>query len=705
MSNFVRGSNPVWSLVDLAGKQLDDTYFLFVLTNTLPYLPAIVYHDINGVISWTNPIQFLANGTLPIDIFFDDSLIYRLEIRQGNTQDAPLIYLIENYSPAKGGSGPVDTVALATENQVTNAQFSLINFAAPYTLTGITNPAPINVAPGWFLNLAGTGNVTLDKVPLTGDPALTSVTNAPYALRITLSGTWTGTPYLSQRFNQSGTLWAGKYVSSSITTRIEGSPQSISARIDNSNGDQLTTVLRSTAINDTFNEYPDYGLMPAASNPNVPPAAWIEYKLLLPTSVDIYVTSFQLIAQDLPIGYPYEQDSIERQVDHTFHYYKDDLIIKPKGSILAGWQFGINPYQFRSVTQANLATFGYVCDQTIAVQQNYVAASVQNNISTGADTAANNFRFLVQSVTGANQFLLGQYINSFELIPYWGSRMSTIVKVNATKKSAVANLRVKMRLLYRADAIPVQTQTQPVLSWTSGQDPNFATGWNVLVPINDPAYNLANGANLVGFQWDFPANASTGYSALLVIYTIDNMDQSSSPDNLGFADISLTPGSFSSESTILTFNEGMLRCQEYYESSFYDSTAPTQTEVGAINIPSLPSSWGGTSNWSSTLMPGSLTYTFKAVKVKSPTMSWYNPTNIVGGTNNALARYTLNGSPTTLSITNFTTRFVPSTNIYGFKLTGSFTASTNVGQVLAISSTPYTGYTEVHFIADARLGL
>src|ERR1043165_9402102 len=123
--SFVRGSNPIWSEVDLTGHQFDDTFYLFVLQNDLPYLPATVYHNPDGSVPWTNPIQFLANGTLPVDIFFDtgstgNPAFYRLEFRQGPTQADPLIYLVENYNPGSGGDSPPVSVGFSTDNQISN---------------------------------------------------------------------------------------------------------------------------------------------------------------------------------------------------------------------------------------------------------------------------------------------------------------------------------------------------------------------------------------------------------------------------------------------------------------------------------------------------------------------------------------------------------------------------------------------------------
>ena len=120
MALGIRGANPIWSEVDLQGKLFDDTFYLFVLENTIPYIPATVYHDPDLNVPWTNPIRFLANGTLPVDIYFESDVVYRLEFRQGPTQQYPLIYEVDNYVAGAGGSTPVDTVAFTSSNQITN---------------------------------------------------------------------------------------------------------------------------------------------------------------------------------------------------------------------------------------------------------------------------------------------------------------------------------------------------------------------------------------------------------------------------------------------------------------------------------------------------------------------------------------------------------------------------------------------------------
>lgn len=324
----IRGANPIWSEVDLQGKLFDDTFYLFVLENTIPYVPAPVYHDPDLNVAWTNPIRFLANGTLPVDIYFEPDKVYRLEFRQGPTQQYPLIYEVDNYVAGPGGSTPVDTVAFASSNQITNPQFALISLENPVTIGG-TNPDPIEIAPGWTLLLSGTGSVTITRVAL--DNSNANPSNAPYAIRLTMNGWTNDSVMLRQRLEQNGMLWANKIVSTTLTARLQGSPQSILADLVDSNNSVLGTVLPLTSINDAWNEYTGHAQLPATTNPNTPPAAYIDYLLHLPSNIDIYLTSFQLVVQELPIEPSFEQDTINRQIDHT---YNTAYPIVPVGGVI-----------------------------------------------------------------------------------------------------------------------------------------------------------------------------------------------------------------------------------------------------------------------------------------------------------------------------------------------------------------------------------
>lgn len=340
MALGIRGANPIWFEVDLQGKLFDDTFYLFVLENTIPYIPATVYHDPDLNVPWTQPIRFLGNGTLPVDIFFESDKAYRLEFRQGPTQQDPLIYEVDNYVAGTGGTTPVDTVAFASSNQVTNPQFALMSLENPVTIAG-TDPDPIEIAPGWTLLLAGTGTVTITRVALNNSNINPS--NAPYALQLTMNGWTADSVILRQRFEQNGMLWADKIVSTALTAHLNGSPQSIMATLADSNNAVLATILPLTPINEAWNEYTGHAELPDSTNPDTPPAAYIDYLLHLPSNIDIYLTSFQLVVQELPFEPPFEQDTINRQIDHS---YNRAYPIVPVGGMIDFAGFGIPEHYY-----------------------------------------------------------------------------------------------------------------------------------------------------------------------------------------------------------------------------------------------------------------------------------------------------------------------------------------------------------------------
>lgn len=696
---FTRGSNPIWFEVDLTANAFDDTYYLFVLENTIPYIPAVVWHDPDGAIPWTSPIQFLANGTLPNDIYYDPQQVYRLEFRQGNTQQDPLIYLVENYVPGSGSGSSSGTV-IPTANQITNPQFVLTNFESPYSETGATTQ-DIELAPGWILSLLGSGDFEFEKIALYADPALTTPTNAPYALRLLLNGSWTSA-ILKQRFNQIGNLWANKNVSTSITTRIEAGSTSISAELVNSAGTTLGVVLGPQTITGTFEEYTGNALLPDATNTDVPPDAWVEYQLILPVSIsplDIYVTSFQLtVSNDVdPYQFNYIQDSAERQIDDTFHYYKDSLLMQPKASILTGWDFGLNPWQFTTTAQTAAAFNTYYSDQTLVIQQNIVNTGVGNNISCGRTSYELNYAFAVQAITANNQFAIIQYIDPASARPYWENKLSSLVKLFVSKQTTLSSLPIKMKLFY-SSTIPTSTTTNyPIVTWSPLGEPVFASGFTTIKPLNDPTYYLTAGNNVLTFDgFQLPAAASDNMTLGIVFYTLNNMIESGIiPDYIAFRSISLVPNDFSIETNSLSFDETLRRCQYYYESSYFPAQLPgTATNRGCItqNMATYFASGGAASFINSGFT------TYYNLKREVPTMLYY----AIDGTPNALTAFLQTNTFPTASATISISAWNQSPSVHQNQLT------INSGGTLGlnpVSNGAYgCSYLLYHFTSNAVIG-
>lgn len=566
---FVRGSNPVWYFVDLVGKQFDDTFYMFVLENQIPYIPATVYHDPSGTVPWVNPIRFLANGTLPIDIYFANNTIYRLEFRQGPTQADPLIYLVENYNPSQAVDNPSSASSGNAENQISNSQFSAVNFDAPTTYTNLTTS--IEVAPGWFLDLSGLGSVVVEHKALSN--AQSSPTNAPWALRLTIGGPYANVPVLRQRFQQNGQNWAGKTVTTSFTAQISGAAQIMSARLVASNGATLA-VLATATLSNSFQQFEGFGTLGASTNANVPPDAYIDYKLMLPSSGDIYITSVQVAVSDAAANIPYQQDTIDRQLDHLAHYYKPQLQYKPIPSYLIGWDFAKNPAQILGDTVPSGAGYGanksfYVWDQTIVFQ------SVDNGVGVTRNANGGGLQ-LVASLAG--QYAIIQYLEMSQVRDLLLGDMS--VYINALTNNMAGYFANVSLWVNNTDAnLPnVATGTNNSIvatlsalgkpatqngTWTEIPRSNFGdTKFLISAPPSDFYFN---GWNLNG------ASISDDAKWFAIVIGIEPM---TATDSITFQSVGLCAGKMATRPAAKTQGETVLDCQRYFYSTFPAATKP-----------------------------------------------------------------------------------------------------------------------------------
>lgn len=613
---LVRGSNPIWTLFDLDGGLFDDTYYMFVLNNTIPYLPAMVWSDPQGNFPLDNPIEFLGNGTLPINIYFDDTQVYRLEFRKGNTQTDPLIYLVENYSPdGSGGVNPPSGIEIQTTNQITNPQFSEVNFTSPFTSTAST----IDIAPGWQLVLSGgSGSVTVNQLTFTGDQNI--VTNPSYGLSVSSPG-WTQVQ-LIQTFNHNGALWANEAVAVSLTANCTtpGLTAEITASLVPSTG-TIVPVL-SGDLDSGYQEVQGSTDVGASTNSDDAPSAYTQLVIQWPGGTTVNITSIQIVGQTSPANVSYDQETIERQIDQTFHIYADSILMQPKESLTVGWNFGLNPWQFTAVAPANVATNTYTADQTVVVQQNYVAAAGGNNISVGQSGFATNYAFQATAVTATSQFAIINYIDPASIRPYWGYKMSSLLRAQfSTINSTV--LKFKMRLIYRASLPSPISQTEPISSWTLNGDPTFAAGWTAITPRNDPSYTISSAITEVAFDgMQLPASSNANMILAVILYTTGDMNPAGTPDSVLIHDCSLCANDFAIQSPVLTFDDTLHQCQYYFEKSFSNATLPSATALGALAFP--VNSWvnGGNTLYSY----NSFSFGFNTIKRNAtPLLTVYSP--------------------------------------------------------------------------------
>lgn len=599
---FIRAANPIWYLPDLVGEPLNDEYYAFFLTNTIPYLPQNVYRDPNGVTVWTgNIVQFEPGGTLPNNLYFDPTLVYRIEIRHGNTQADELIYEVNNFLPESDQSINNNLSVFPEGNQATNGRFSIVSFTNPYT---ITTAGTYNIAPGWDLVLTGVGTTTLQQNVYSGiqtvDPSVNDVT---FSLQIANTG-WS-TANLVQRFENNGNIWSEGAVAMSLTARAIGTPENLSLIYSPSDPPGSGTVIANITGLGTgpFEVIEGVNNIPASTSNDLSDVAYVDMIIQLPTTGTVEITNFQVMGQSEPFSDPlvapippYQQESEERNLDHLFNVYANELIIKPKESLLTGWNFPLNPWQFRDPALADVTSqCSYITDQTILYQE----AASQFQAGKGAANQRYNLEIKAVAAATDTRFALIQYIDPTTINPYWGYVVSSLVRARIFTSHST-EVKIKARLIYRSTLPSALSSTEPIGSW-AGTDPVFSAGWTAIAPLNDPEYLLLNeystDETLTGFsypafsfdQFNLPNN-NAGVNTLtlgIVIYTTGDLDSSmGTEDSINFDKISLIPSHFAADALPETYDESLRKCQFYYEKSYAPEDLPESTTLAGTRYSS-----------------------------------------------------------------------------------------------------------------------
>lgn len=630
MTNFVRAPNPIWYMVDHVGLPLNDEYYAFFLTNTIPYLPQAPFHDPDGTDPYNYIVQFQPSGTLPNDLYFNDELVYRIEIRHGNTQNDQLIWLIENFSPGDSGSS-ADRI-LTSENMLTNPQFADVYFNETVTYD---TAGTYNIAPGWYLELTGIGTTTVTQTAVQGVNNPVGVGNPAYYLTFNSAG-WTDIK-LYQRFSNNGALYASGAVAVAFVASSTTSATQLTVSFVPSQGSPTVIMTNRTIAVGNFVEYKRAEDTEATSNTDENGNAYVDLVFSLPETGIISLTNLQFVGQEskLPSTFDhiadapdYQEISYERMVDHEFNVYRDSILRKPKDSLLVGWNFGLNPWQFRTTAQTNVSANEYTADQTIIIQQDYVKNNINNNIAVGRASYINQKGgFLVSPVTAHNQFGILQWIDCKTIAPYWSnfvSKLSSMVNVYLSTTGATT-MKFKLRLIYtKGNATPsVTSRTYPVLSWDEFDDPVFAASVGEIIPPNDPEYTydlVIGGFNDFPFeQISLPQSLGSNTTLGIMVYTTTNMNQAIG-DYVVFGDVSLVPNDFAIASNPKSYDQVLKECQFFYAKTFPQGVVPaSNSSAGSNNAIGYIAQQNGIHGYG-------VTWQFPSIlRVTNPNMSAYCP--------------------------------------------------------------------------------
>jgi len=700
MVNLVRGINPVWSFVDLVGQQLDDTYYFFTLQNTLPYLPSPVYHDQSGSVVWSNPIELLANGTLPVDIYFDPSLTYRLEWRAGPTQADALIYLVENYIPDGASSVNPGNTSTESDNQITNPQFSNVAFTGSLT---ITTPTETPIAPGWSVVTTGTGTLVVTQGSQAGNVYTT--TNASNASTyISLNNNGFSTVTLRQRFNGNGALWTGKAVAMNFTASADNAT-TLTGRIVYSSGTPASVSPIIASITTTATDFSGASTIAASTNADLPASAWTDVDLSFAANTTVYITSVQVVAQDVAREITYIQTVPELPV------FQNTQI----PSQLVGWDFPLNPAQFATAANRAVAATAigankskYVWDQTIIFQ----------SADSGVGVTSGTSNELLLTAAATTKMAIIQYLGPTEARKI----LNAPICVNVSARASTPTIAT-VSLWYTTDvSLPaIGSNNSLVLTLDANGKPATFNGTWTEVPVvtGSKQFTIGTSANtsfndyaFAGWNMAGIAACNTATFFAIVVGTASV----TSTGTVGFNSVSLQPGYLPTRPAAQTKDEVLRECQYYYERSYAPGVVTgTVTLADAITATQGASvDTGGSSALPCLIYQRSFGFNFKQTKRAVPsTVLWSTKTlntsasvtaNLVyhdaggGGSNQ-----TDSGDVTWATYWGVSTAGTQAYNLAPLAaqiIATPFSSSLGTGPV-----TDSAGWLSFHYVSDSRLAI
>ena len=718
--SFVRGSNPIWSFVDLIGQQLDDSYYISFLSNTFPYLPQLVTHDNQGLVPWSQPIEFLANGTLPPDIFGDPNLVYRLEVRQGPTQFDPLINVVNNYVFGQS-QGTTGETAGIQDNQISNSQFAIVNFidyignpATPDPQIIFTAAGTYEIAPDWFIILTGSGTCTITQFISNGAQNTPSSPSPPYWLEFQTIG-WTSV-ILQQRLSGNGALWYNNYVAATILARSNDSiPHPISLTyVPNTPGAPVPIILSTpltvsgfTILEGVASLFPP--TTPISINTTANNLAYVNIQISLPTAGTVDISNIQLygienigqLTAPTPVVQP--EETIERQMDHLAHYYDPKLAFKPIPSWLVGWDFPLNPTQNGSTVSAPAIGANksqYYWDSTIIFQSANSGIAVTRGTQNGLQLGA----------SATSQAAVIQYIE----LPSAQQILRNNMAVNMVAGCAAATtIKGTISLWYTKSTLPnvaAGTNNSLVATLDANGKPATFNGTWFEVPLKtgqEAQFTLTPVITEFSFPFWKPPIESEIEAATFIAIVIGFQSIPMGTISPEIISCSLNSGDIATIPPADTFGNVFNQCQFFYEKSYDNNVAPGTSTFASAEL------FNGTIYNNEVapvckLFPNQMNLEFKQLKRKPPALTVWSTDGTINTIYAAIRLgATLPGPSFGTNPTDAAISIWDVTNITTKNAIFSVNTGTGGNHLIEISTVQEAAIGEqyFHYVADARLGI
>lgn len=602
---------------------------------------------------------------------------------------------------------------LPSSNQISNPQFSKVflnSGSNAITVSSVTNHE-VNIAPDWVLVLSGTGTVTVTRTPVRGSDNFPTL--PPFYLSVAV-GSGITSCLLRQRLKDNSSLWGNSSTYSTNTGRVS---TYVVAKADSSrniifyykDNSQSAVKLQTMALTTSWSTFGAVTNINSSLSSIYSSSGHVDLYFDIPTNATLNLTSVQLIPTPTSSQsgvIPYDQRSSNRELAYMGDYYLDALSKRGTSNILIGWDFPLNPAQpglTGTISSNSASSLGaYTWDQTIC-------GRAGSNITYARSSLTNGMQF---TTTGATTSLtMMQYLEPALIYELQGEELSVNVVAHTAANSNVVG---RIYLVYAPNSSSIPTLPTTIGTTNSGGvfTPS-ATGWVTIprqyLPTPKFTVNTATGRQALtnntidfgfnGWKIDGTLAAQPKYFAIVVTFEMPTSGTVLTVDS-----INMSVGSIPSRPFPLSKTQVAQQCQRYYEKSYNEGTTPGTVAASTSFV--KPQNVIVFSVGSNSMFRQRTPFTidFQTTKRANPTVTLYSPSagtsgrlDIFTNVNNVFAGPTVDVISTNWSETKKSHRCVSyepkNTQLTGF---GSVpTTTSNAGQATA----------NMHYVADARLGI
>ena len=546
-----------------------------------------------------------------------------------------LQFTLQEWPPNVGSGGSGGSGQVLSFNQITNPQFTVVNFI-PDPTTGIytyttTGTMTVDIAPGWKLRTQGIGTISLKQLSLSDD----IISEPPYALQIMSANTGgLSSVQLIQTITNSPRILASpenaglSAISGYVTAASEaGTTATITMDYIPSDTGASQEQLFSKNTLSTGAYLPLFGST-TISTPisTADGSGYVDIVIDITVGTKVNISSVQLLQVENENVEPgFIQQSTQEQLSNMMWYYKPQLAYKPIPSYALGWDFAFNPGQQlgSSIAVSGLGNnmSRYIADQTIAFEEigNVISYTIGN---TG-----------LSATTGTtSQVALIQYLPSNQAYELLSSpNLSVMIKGGFGSKGYVSlwwttGSASGLSTTFNSNGSNYTSGTSLVTGLTDGI-PTVAGTWTVIP--NPTASIVGTTANMAAFDgttsgphalsgWLPPTTSSdivnATYFAIVVSFT---SIPTGAYHNINY--ITLNAGAIPTPPPPMNSAQTLQGLQFYYQKSFRPGVAPIYA-VGTSNgeecFPQTSSTLGQDS-----LIP----VDFYTPMIQAPTVNFYNP--------------------------------------------------------------------------------